>query len=102
MSAPLLIALAMTLGFSLPSDREVDARAGAWDASVQAENSALVTFAIYIVAVFVIAGLANRMQSKGGFVSEYFLGSKNIGMWAFALTYAATAASGGCFIGLPA
>ncbi|MCB1204900.1 MAG: hypothetical protein KDN18_11620, partial [Verrucomicrobiae bacterium] len=71
-------------------------------ASVQAENSALVTFAIYIVAVFVIAGLANRMQSKGGFVSEYFLGSKNIGMWAFALTYAATAASGGSFIGFPA
>ena len=71
-------------------------------ASVEAANSALVTFAIYIVGVFVFAGLANRMQTTGGFVSEYFLGSKNIGMWAFALTYAATAASGGSFIGFPA
>lgn len=70
--------------------------------SVQAANSALVTFAIYIAAVFVIAGLANRLQGKGGFVSEYFLGGKNIGMWAFALTYAATAASGGSFMGFPA
>ncbi|MCB1086576.1 MAG: hypothetical protein KDM63_05995, partial [Verrucomicrobiae bacterium] len=65
--------------------------------TVQAANSALITFAIYILAVFVIAGLANRMQSSGGFVSEYFLGSKNIGMWAFALTYAATAASVFCY-----
>ncbi|MCA9598699.1 MAG: hypothetical protein KC776_35555 [Myxococcales bacterium] len=50
MSAPLLIALAMTLGFSLPSDREVDARAGAWDASVQAENDGNVQRAREILA----------------------------------------------------
>lgn len=67
-----------------------------------AGNSALITFAIYLVGVFILAALANRLQGKSEFASEYFLGSKNIGMWAFALTYAATAASGGSFMGFPA
>jgi sodium/pantothenate symporter len=70
--------------------------------STATANSALVTFGIYIAFVFLIAALANRVQAKTTFVSEYFLGSKNIGMWAFALTYAATAASGGTFMGFPA
>ncbi|MCB1232472.1 MAG: hypothetical protein KDN19_19645, partial [Verrucomicrobiae bacterium] len=67
-----------------------------------AANSALITFTIYIVLVFVIAGLANRLQKGKSFVGEYFLGSRGIGLWAFALTYAATAASGGSFMGFPA
>ena len=67
-----------------------------------AANSALVSFAVYIALVFVIAGLANRMQKGKSFVGEYFLGSRGIGLWAFALTYAATAASGGSFMGFPA
>ena len=67
-----------------------------------AANSALISFAIYIALVFVIAGLANRMQKGKSFVGEYFLGSRGIGLWAFALTYAATAASGGSFMGFPA
>ncbi|MCB1224521.1 MAG: hypothetical protein KDK99_01810 [Verrucomicrobiales bacterium] len=70
--------------------------------SATAGNSALITFALYLVGVFVLAALANRLQNKAEFASEYFLGSKNIGMWAFALTYAATAASGGSFMGFPA
>jgi len=71
-------------------------------ASASAANAALVSFAIYLAFVFVLAGLANRLQKKNNFVSEYFVGSKNIGLWAFALTYAATAASGGSFMGFPA
>lgn len=67
-----------------------------------ASNSALISFAIYIALVFVIAGLANRAQKGKSFVGEYFLGSRGIGLWAFALTYAATAASGGSFMGFPA
>ena len=35
------------------------------------------------------------------FVGEYFLGSRNLGLWAFALTFAATSASGGSFMGFP-
>ncbi len=67
-----------------------------------ASNSALISFAIYIALVFVIAGMANRLQKGKSFVGEYFLGSRGIGLWAFALTYAATAASGGSFMGFPA
>ncbi|MFT5527949.1 MAG: Na+/pantothenate symporter, partial [Pirellulaceae bacterium] len=66
-----------------------------------AGSSAVITFAIYMVAVFVLAGLANRLLQSKKFVSEYFLGSRSLGMWAFALTFAATSASGGSFMGFP-
>lgn len=62
---------------------------------------ALVSFGIYLAFVFLLAILANRVGKSKSFVSEYFLGSKSIGLWAFALTYAATAASGGSFMGFP-
>ena len=65
-------------------------------------SSALVAFSLYIAAVFVLAWLSSRIHRKKGFVSEYFLGSRGFGMWAFALTFAATAASGGTFMGFPA
>jgi len=71
-------------------------------AAIEAGNAALITFALYMVGVFFLAVLANRKQSDTGFADEYFLGNKNFGMWAFALTYAATAASGGSFMGFPA
>ncbi len=71
-------------------------------ASDIAANAALVTFAIYLVGVFILAWLANRIQRRREFASEYFLGSKGLGMWAFALTAAATSASGGSFMGFPA
>jgi sodium/pantothenate symporter len=64
--------------------------------------TALVTFGIYMLGVFALAWLANRAGRGKSFASEYFLGSKNIGLWAFAFTYAATVASGGTFMGFPA
>ena len=64
-------------------------------------NSALITFAIYMVAVFLLAVLSNRVTKGKAFVGEYFLGSRSFGMWAFALTFAATNSSGGSFIGFP-
>jgi sodium/pantothenate symporter len=66
-----------------------------------AGNSALITFGLYMLGVFALAVMANRRQAGAEFAGEYFLGSKNFGMWAFALTYAATAASGGSFMGFP-
>lgn len=64
--------------------------------------SALVAFVVYLLFVFLLAGLANRKgRESKSFVSEYFLGSRGIGLWAFAFTYAATAASGGSFMGFP-
>lgn len=64
-------------------------------------NAALVTFIIYTLIVFALAILSNARQKSGGFLSEYFLGSRGLGVWAFALTFAATSASGGSFMGFP-
>ena len=61
----------------------------------------LVTFIIYTIAVFGIAALSNQLLKSKSFVSEYFLGSRSLGVWAFALTFAATSASGGSFTGFP-
>jgi sodium/pantothenate symporter len=65
-------------------------------------SAALVSFLLYLVGVFALAWLSGRQRSEGGFISEYFLGSRNLGVWAFALTFAATSASGGSFVGFPA
>jgi sodium/pantothenate symporter len=70
--------------------------------SSEGQNAALMSFAIYMLFVFALAWLAGRIRRKKEFVSEYFLGSRGLGMWAFALTFAATNASGGSFMGFPA
>ena len=67
-----------------------------------AGNAALVSFCVYTLGVFVLAWLASRKREGKSFMNEYFLGSRNLGMWAFAFTYAATSASGGSFMGFPA
>jgi Na+/pantothenate symporter len=64
-------------------------------------NSALFTFCVYTLAVFGIAWLSNRLLQGKSFMSEYFLGSRSLGVWAFALTFAATSSSGGSFTGFP-
>lgn len=64
-------------------------------------NAALITFLIYTLAVFGLAALSNRLLKSKNFLSEYFLGSRGLGVWAFALTFAATSASGGSFTGFP-
>ena len=64
-------------------------------------NTALISFGIYLLGVFFLAWLSSRVREKKEFVGEYFLGSRNLGLWAFALTFAATSASGGSFIGFP-
>jgi sodium/pantothenate symporter len=65
-------------------------------------NTALFVFLLYTVAVFLLAVLSNRVAKGKEFVGEYFLGSRSFGVWAFALTFAATNASGGTFMGFPA
>ena len=65
-------------------------------------NAALVTFCLYTLVVFALAALSNRLLQSKSFLSEYFLGSRGLGVWAFALTFAATSSSGGSFTGFPA
>ena len=69
--------------------------------STGGSNAALWTFAIYICGVLALAAVANRQLRHKSFLSEYFLGSRSLGVWAFALTFAATSASGGSFTGFP-
>ena len=64
-------------------------------------NAAIVSFSLYIAGVMVLAWLSNRLLQSKSFLSEYFLGSRSLGVWAFALTFAATSSSGGSFIGFP-
>ena len=64
-------------------------------------NAALFTFLVYMLAVFGLAALSNRLLKSKNFLNEYFLGSRGLGMWAFALTFAATSSSGGSFTGFP-
>jgi Na+/pantothenate symporter len=64
-------------------------------------SAALITFLVYTLAVFGLAALSNRLLQQKNFLSEYFLGSRSLGVWAFALTFAATSASGGSFTGFP-
>ena len=64
-------------------------------------NAALVTFLIYTLGVLFLAWMSNRLRKTKSFLSEYFLGSRSLGVWAFALTFAATSASGGSFTGFP-
>ena len=70
-------------------------------AQAESGNAVLWTFLIYMVGVFGIAGLSNRLLQSRSFLSEYFLGSRGLGVWAFALTLAATSSSGGSFMGFP-
>ncbi len=64
-------------------------------------SPALITFLVYTLAVFSLAIIANRLRKGGNFLSEYFIGNRGLGVWAFALTFAATSSSGGSFTGFP-
>lgn len=66
-----------------------------------AGSPALTTFFVYTLVVFGLAALSSRLLKDRNFLSEYFLGSRSLGVWALALTFAATMASGGSFTGFP-
>ena len=61
----------------------------------------MVVFLAYILGVFGVAACSHRLLKSKSFLSEYFLGSRGLGTWALAFTFAATSASGGSFGGYP-
>ena len=67
----------------------------------EATPSARVAFAVYIALTFLLAYLARRQSSGSGFLREFFVGGRTIGPWVLGLTWIATSASGGSFIGAP-
>jgi len=65
------------------------------------EVMAGLVFLGYMIGVFGLAILSNRLLQKKAFLAEYFLGSRGLGVWALAFSFAATSASGGSFTGYP-
>ncbi|HZN58171.1 MAG TPA: sodium/solute symporter [Planctomycetota bacterium] len=62
----------------------------------------LTAFLIYLVGVGALGWIAHRFLTEGQFVKDYFLGNRRLGPWVLALSFAATAISGGTFMGFPA
>ncbi len=62
----------------------------------------LTAFAVYLIGVFALGWAAHRFLARGSFVKEYFLGNRQLGAWVLAISFAATAISGGSFMGFPA
>ena len=72
------------------------------DLRISAQSAqVLVAFGLYLVGVAALGVFAHRYLRRGSFVSEYFLGNRGLGPWVLALTLAATAISGGSFMGFP-
>jgi sodium/pantothenate symporter len=69
--------------------------------TAEATTTTLAAFGLYMVGVFVLALISHKLLSKREFVGEYFLGSRTLGVWALAFSFAATSASGGSFMGFP-
>ena len=67
----------------------------------EGSNAALAMFLTYTLVVFALAWFSHRVLAKKQFLSEYFLGSRGLGMVALALTFGATSASAGSFAGFP-
>ncbi len=61
----------------------------------------LTPFVGYLVGVFVIAIVAHRYLKGADFESEYYVGGRNFGAWVLAMSWVATLASGGSFLGYP-
>ena len=61
----------------------------------------LVAFGCYLIGVAALGIFSHRYLTRGSFVKEYFLGNRGLGPWVLALTVAATAISGGTFMGFP-
>ncbi len=59
-------------------------------------------FGLYLVVTFALAHLAHRRSRGASFLEDFFVAGREIGPWVLALTWTATMASGGTFIGTPA
>ncbi len=63
--------------------------------------SVWVAFLGYLLVTFALAWAARRKATAGPFFEEFFVGGRQIGPWVLGLTWIATSASGGSFIGTP-
>ena len=67
----------------------------------QTDLYSLIPFVAYLVGVFVIAVVSARYLKGRQFETEYYVGSRSFGPWVLAMSWVATMASGGSFLGYP-
>ena len=67
----------------------------------QADLYSLIPFVAYLIGVFAIAVVSARYLKGRNFESEYYVGSRSFGPWVLAMSWVATMASGGSFLGYP-
>ena len=72
-----------------------------WYAIGQEDWSILVPFLVYMLGVLVIAIMAHRYQRREDFGAEYYVAGRSFGAWVLAMSWVATLASGGTFLGYP-
>ena len=66
-----------------------------------ANSTVWIAFFLYLLVTFFLAHLARKQAAGGNFLEEFFVGGRTLGPWVLGLTWIATAASGGTFIGAP-
>ena len=64
-------------------------------------TSVWIAFGLYLAATFYFAYLAHRKTARANFLEDFFVAGRDIGPWVLALTWLATMASGGTFVGAP-
>ncbi|MFP6673553.1 MAG: sodium/solute symporter [Pirellulaceae bacterium] len=72
-----------------------------WYELAQRDPAILIPFVGYMLAVFAIAIVAHRYQRGADFEVEYYVAGRSFGPWVLALSWVATLASGGSFLGYP-
>ena len=75
-------------------------------AEFERNHKTLLPFVVYMLGVMAIAYVAHRYQTRNvkksrDFEAEYYVGSRSFGAWVLAMSWVATLASGGTFLGYP-
>ena len=80
---------------------QTNAEKQAWYVLGQQDVAILIPFALYMLGVLVITVLSNRRQQTDDFSTEYYVAGRSFGAWVLAMSWVATLASGGSFLGYP-
>jgi sodium/pantothenate symporter len=75
--------------------------APAWYRIGQRDYAILIPFGLFMLGVAVITFFSHRYQKTGDFRTEYFVAGRSFGAWVLAMSWVATLASGGSFLGYP-
>jgi SSS family transporter len=67
----------------------------------QRDFSILIPFGLYMLGVAVITVLSYRHRRGEDFGTEYYVAGRSFGAWVLAMSWVATLASGGTFLGYP-